>query len=66
MTANMCAARAQYAELRLYSYKGALQSDPMTAKWIQLAQIAALGSDPYILEDGPELPKTGELHADSG
>jgi hypothetical protein len=36
------------------------------AMLIQLAQIAALGSHPYILEDGPELPKTSESHADPG
>jgi hypothetical protein len=42
VTAIMSAARDQYAELRPYSYEEAIQSDPTTAKWIQLAQIWAL------------------------
>jgi hypothetical protein len=40
--------------------------DPEVGKWIQLAQTAALGSHPYVLEDGPELPKIPGRHADEG
>jgi hypothetical protein len=33
---------------------------------VQLAKIAALGPHSYVLEDGSELPKTNEPHADKG
>jgi hypothetical protein len=40
------------------------QADPSIGKLIQLAQIAALGSHPYVLEYRPELPRTSEIHAE--
>jgi hypothetical protein len=66
VTASMCGGRDQYAELRFHGYEEALQSDPTTAKWIQLAQIAAMGPHSYILEDGPELPRESGPYADLG
>jgi hypothetical protein len=56
-TASMCATRASNAELRVYDYEEALETDPSVAKWIQLVQLAALASHPYLQEDGPELPR---------
>jgi hypothetical protein len=49
------------------NYEEALQPEVFRlTKWIQLAQVAALGSHLYILEDGPELPKVAGSHADPG
>jgi hypothetical protein len=64
--AGVSAARASYAEPRLSNYEEALKVDPAVAKWIQFAQIAPLGSYPFILEDGPERPKGHGPHAEDG
>jgi hypothetical protein len=64
--AQTCDIRAYRAELTLYNYEEALEVDAMVAKWIQLVQTPALGAHPYILEDGPELPKVPGTHADDG
>jgi hypothetical protein len=53
-------------ELRLYNYEEVLSVVPSVAKGIQLAQVAATGSRPYILEDGPEFPRVSSPHADPG
>jgi hypothetical protein len=65
-TAEMCAVRASRARLKLFDYEEALQVDPSVDKLIQLAQIAARGSNPYVLEDGPELLKVPGQHAEVG
>jgi hypothetical protein len=62
----MCDIRAFRAEFNLYNYEEALGVDLLVGKWIQLVHNAALGSHPYILEDGPELPKVPEPHVDVG
>jgi hypothetical protein len=62
----VCAARTFHTELRPYNDEEALSVDHSGAKWIQLAQAAALGSDLYILEDGSEFPKVSGAHADPG
>jgi hypothetical protein len=35
-------------------------------QWIQFAKNAALGAHTYIVEDGPELPKSSGPHAEEG
>jgi hypothetical protein len=60
--AQSCEIRASRAEFKLYNYEEALE----VGKWIQLAQTAALDSRPYVLEDGPELPKGPGHDADIG
>jgi hypothetical protein len=62
----LCDIRASRAEFKLYNYEEALKVDPLVGKWIQLAQTAALGSNPYILEDEPELSKLTRPHANDG
>jgi hypothetical protein len=64
--AGVCAARASHAELRLYNDEEALKVDLSADKLKQLAQVAALGSHAYVLEDGPELPKVSGPHAEEG
>jgi hypothetical protein len=43
---------------RLYSHEEALALDSNIASCIQFAKNEALGSNTYIREDGPELPKS--------
>jgi hypothetical protein len=43
-----------------------LATDPIVAKWILFAQNAALDSNTYIFEDGPELSKSSRPHGDEG
>jgi hypothetical protein len=62
----MYAVRTSGAGLKLFNYEEALKVGPMVDKWVQLAQIAALGSHPHVLEDGPELPKIPGPRADEG
>jgi hypothetical protein len=52
--------------LKLHNYEEALKVDPAVGKWIQVAQTAAMGSHPGILEDDSELPKTCDPHAEEG
>jgi hypothetical protein len=52
--------------LKLMSYEEALATDPIVASWISFAQNAALGSQIYILEDGPWLIAVSGSHADEG
>jgi hypothetical protein len=65
-TARVCAARASHPDLKLCNCVEALEADSAVGKWIQLAQTAALGFHPYILEDGPEIPTVGGPHAEEG
>jgi hypothetical protein len=51
---------------KLYSHEEALALDSNVASWIQFAENAALGSHTYILEDGPELPKSSGPHTEDG
>jgi hypothetical protein len=46
--------------------KEALKAYPAVTQGIQFAQIAALGSHLYILENGPELPRVPGPHAEDG
>jgi hypothetical protein len=55
--AQSCEIRASRVESELYNYEEALEVDAMVGKWIQIAQTAAMCSNPYVLEDGQELPK---------
>jgi hypothetical protein len=64
--ASACATRASIADLKLYDCEEALQVDPAAGKWIQLAKTAAMGPRTTIQEDSPELPKTGDSHAEEG
>jgi hypothetical protein len=59
----LCGGWARPIELNLFSYEEALKVGSVAAPWIQFAKHAALGSHPYVQEDGPELPQTGEPHA---
>jgi hypothetical protein len=60
--AQSCESYASLADFRAYNYKEPLK----VGKWIQLSQYTALDSDTYVLEDGPESPKTSGPHADEG
>jgi hypothetical protein len=62
--AQMCDIRASRAKFKLYNYDEALKVDPLVGKWIQFSQTAALGSHPYVLGNGPELPKVPGPHTD--
>jgi hypothetical protein len=64
--AELCAVRASHADLKLFNYEKAIQVDPVVGKWTRLAQRAAAGSHPYVIEDGPELPKIPGPHTDEG
>jgi hypothetical protein len=61
-TAALRGTLAQNIDLKLHNYEETLIIDSSVAQWIQFAQNAALGSHPYILEDGPELPKVPGPH----
>jgi hypothetical protein len=56
-----CDIRASRAAFKLYNYEEALQVDAKVGKWIQLPQTAALGSHPYVPEDGPHAEGGGEV-----
>jgi hypothetical protein len=49
---------------KIVSHEEALAESPIVASWISFAQNAALGAYTYILEDGPELPKSSGSHAE--
>jgi hypothetical protein len=49
-----------------YSYEETLQLESNVARWVPIAQSAALSSHKYILEDGPELPKVPGPNAEEG
>jgi hypothetical protein len=53
-------------DFKMSSYEEALATDLIVGRWILFAQNAALGGHTYILEDGPELPKSSGPHADEG
>jgi hypothetical protein len=53
--AEMYAVRPAHGELKVFNYEEALKADPKVGKWIQLAQNAALGSHPYVLEEGMDV-----------
>jgi hypothetical protein len=48
------------------SYEEANQVEPMADSWMQLAQNAALGAHPLVLENIPEIPEESGPHADEG
>jgi hypothetical protein len=50
----------------LFNSQEALKVASAVAQWISFAQNAALGFHPYILEDGPELPKIPGPHKEEG
>jgi hypothetical protein len=52
-------------DLKIYNYEEALKVDPQVGKWIQLAQTAALGSHPYILENIPMFLVVGRCHPEN-
>jgi hypothetical protein len=52
----------EYSTLKI-SFNAVVLNDCKTS---DLSQIASLGSHPYILEDGPQLPKEFGPHADPG
>jgi hypothetical protein len=54
----MMSARERNVDFKMFSYEEALAADPIVDKWISFAQNAALDAHTYILEDGPELPKS--------
>jgi hypothetical protein len=64
--AVMISAWERNVDFKLYSYEEAFALDSNVASWIQFAENAALGSHAYILEDGPELPKSSGPHAEDG
>jgi hypothetical protein len=53
-------------DFKMFSHEEALATDPIIASWILFAQNGALGAHTYILEDGPELPKSSGPGAPEG
>jgi hypothetical protein len=53
-------------DFKMPSYEEALAADPIVAAWILFAQNAALSAHKYVLEDGPELPKSPDPRAEEG
>jgi hypothetical protein len=62
--AAICVGWTGSRDSKIYSYEQALKADATVAQWIVFTQNPALGSHPYILEDGPELLKVPGPHAD--
>jgi hypothetical protein len=65
-TAEVMSAWERNVDFKMHSHEEALVIDSNMASWIQFAQNAALDAHTYILEDGPELPKSSGPHPDEG